>query len=173
MNMKNLTTKLFVLALLGAVLCIAQPATAGSEKYAFRLTEASSDTTLDLTELTEEKPLIFLVWSPECPHCQRHMPYVAALYKKLDLEEVNFVTCAVDAPVREALEYLESKNLSFPVLDGNKGELGSGFTSQGWPTTFVFAPGGRFVGWCDTSGPNYVTEVLDMLDHAKAEPAQN
>ena len=163
--------KTVLLALLGGLLFVAAPASAGSEKYAFTLTEAVSDTTLDLAELTQDKPLVFLVWSPECPHCQRHMPYVAALYKKLDLEQVNFVTCAVDAPVREALDYLESKDLSFPVLDGNKGELGSGFTSQGWPTTFVFGPGGSFIGWCDTTGPNYVTEVLDMLDHAK--PAQN
>ncbi|MCC7478717.1 TlpA family protein disulfide reductase [bacterium] len=170
--MTKLGKRMLLLALLAAVLCTAQAAWAGSEKYAFRLTEASSDTTLELDQLTEDKPLIFLVWSPECPHCQRHMPYVAALYKKLDLEQVNFVTCSVDAPVREAVEYLESKNLSFPVLDGNKGELGSGFTSQGWPTTFVFAPGGRFVGWCDTSGPNYVTEVLDMLEHARPESTQ-
>lgn len=167
MEMKRLSYILAAAALLIGLVSLTGPAQAGAEKYAFKLTEANTDQTFDLDELTADKPLVFLVWSPECPHCQRHMPYVAALYKKLDLDQVNFVTCAVDAPVRKALDYLASKDLEFPVLDGNGGELGSGFTSQGWPTTFVFSKGGKFVGWCDTSGPNYITEILDMVDHAE------
>jgi thiol-disulfide isomerase/thioredoxin len=160
----------YKLVLMGLLLAASLPLTASAasnDRYAFKLTEARSDNTMDLDKLTADKPLVFLVWSPECPHCQRQMPYVASLYGQVDQAEVNFYTCSVDAPVGTALDYLERKDLELPVLDGNKGQLGSGFTSLGWPTTFVFAAGGELVGWCDTTGTRYVDEVLSLVDKAK------
>jgi hypothetical protein len=94
------------------------------------------------------------------------MPYFAGLTKKLDLETTNVYTCSMGDSEQDAVEYLDNKGLDFPVFHGNGGYMSGGLTSNGWPTTFVFAPGGRFVGWCDTQGPSYITEVLDLLDKA-------
>ena len=72
------------------VLFFGAPAWAG-QPYDFSLTELTTEEELDLELLTDGKPLIVHVWAIDCPHCKLHMPYVAALYKKLDFDEVNFI----------------------------------------------------------------------------------
>jgi thiol-disulfide isomerase/thioredoxin len=134
--------------------------------YDFNLEELTTGEKLDFELLTTGKPLIFHVWSPECPHCQRHMPYLVAFYKKLDLGEVNFVSCSMGDSKTDAVNYAKQKKLEFPVLYGASGKISSTFSDKGWPTSFVFAPGGKLVGWCDTQSPSYVSEMLDLVDKA-------
>lgn len=122
---------------------------------------------LDRALLTDGKPLVMLAWAPDCPHCLTHMPYVAALFKKLDLEQVNFVTAVMADEADEALEYLEGKKLNWPVVYAPGGEFDDYFFDLGWPTTYVFAPGGEYAGYCDTPGPSYISETLDLLDEAQ------
>jgi len=154
-----------VLLLLASVLVFATSGTA-ADKYDFKLEEIRSGERLELADLTTDKALIFHIWSPECPHCQRHMPYVAGLHKKVDQETTNFYTCSMSENKQDAVDYLDGKGLDYPVFYGESGYLSGGLTSNGWPTTFVFAPGGKFIGWCDTQGPAYVTEVLELVDKA-------
>jgi thiol-disulfide isomerase/thioredoxin len=135
-------------------------------RYSFDLQELSTGQDLSMDLLTEGKPLIIHMWSPDCPHCQRHMPYLVGLYKKLDLDSVNFVTCAMGTDRRSASEYVRKKNLTFPVLYGEGGDISDSFSANGWPTTFVFAPGGKLVGTCDTQSSSYINEVLDLVDEA-------
>ena len=134
--------------------------------YSFKLREIRSDEQYTLDKLTEGKVLIFHVWSPECPHCQRHMPYVAALSKKIDPEQVNFYMCSMVTDSNEAVDYLDGKKLSLPCFCGPCGSMSDAFSSNGWPTSYVFAPGGKFVGWCDTQSPAYVDEMLALVDKA-------
>ncbi len=150
------------------VLCAVLLGTSGkaAEKYSFRLEEIRSGERMELADLTADKALVFHIWSPECPHCQRHMPYCAGLYKKLDLERVNFYTCSMSDDKESAVEYLDGKSLDYPVFYGPGGSMSDGLTGNGWPTTFVFAPGGKFIGWCDTQGPSYITEVLELVEKA-------
>jgi thiol-disulfide isomerase/thioredoxin len=155
-----------VLAALVAALTISTQATAEGYYY-FKLDELNTDVTMDRDALVKEKPLVIFVWSAECPHCKRQMPYVSALYKKLDIEEVNFVSVVVDKNKREIREYVEEKDLSFPVLDANSGEISDFYTEKGWPTTFVFGPGGKYVGLTDTTGTKYISEVLELIKDAK------
>jgi thiol-disulfide isomerase/thioredoxin len=145
--------------------CIA-PASAAGARYDFRLEEITTGETLNMAALCQDKPLVVHIWSPECPHCQRHMPYLVAFYRKLDLDRVNFVTCAMDAPRRSAENYIRDKHLAFPVLNGSSGKISDSFSANGWPTTYVFAPGGKLIGKCDTQSSSYVSEVLDLVDKA-------
>jgi len=142
------------------------PASAAGTRYDFKLEDIVSGQTFQMDQLDQDKPLIVHVWSPECPHCQRHMPYLVALYHKLDLDRVNFVTCSVAESRRSAEDYIRDKHLNFPVLYVAGGKITDSFTSKGWPTTFVFAPGGRLVGTCDTQSSSYVSEMLDLVDKA-------
>lgn len=158
------------LAVLAAGLVLALHAGAASSAgYSFKLREIRTDEQYTLDKLTEGKALIFHVWSPECPHCQRHMPYVAALSKKIDPEKVNFYMCSMVGDSSEAVDYLNGKKLELPCFCGPCGILSDAFTNNGWPTTFVFAPGGKFIGWCDTQSPAYVNEMLDLVDKALEE----
>lgn len=164
------TRRLWGLALLSFGLATAlfagMPGAAG---YSFKLREIRTDEQYTLDKLTEGKALIFHVWSPECPHCQRHMPYVAALSKKVDPETVNFYMCSMESDTGEAVDYLDGKKLELPCFCGPCGSLSDAFTNNGWPTSFVFAPGGKFIGWCDTQSPAYVNEMLELVDTALAE----
>lgn len=135
-------------------------------RYEFILKEIATDQELDNEVLTNGKPLVIHIWAPDCPHCKRHMPYVAALYKKIDVEVVNFVSCSMSNSKSETEKFIHDKKLEFPVLLESSGKIGDGFSEEGWPTTFVFAPGGEFVGWCDTNGPAYLTEVLELVEQA-------
>ena len=58
---------------------------------------------MNLEELTADAPLVFHIFSPDCPHCQRHMPYVKNLYGKLDGKAVNFLMYSVDSSQRGSL----------------------------------------------------------------------
>jgi thiol-disulfide isomerase/thioredoxin len=135
--------------------------------YDFKLEELNTDVTMERDALVKEKPLVIFVWSAECPHCKRQMPYVSALYKKLDIEEVNFVSVAIDKNRSAIKEYVDEKDLSFPVLTADSGEISDFYTEKGWPTTYVFAPGGKYVGLCETTGTKYIGEVMDMLEEAE------
>ena len=117
-------------------------------------------------------PSSIAVWGPDCPHCRVQMPYAAALYDRLDLAEVNYVTLSVSGTEDEISEYLDEHDLTFPVLWGESGEYGDGYEQEGWPTTFVFAPGGELTGWCDICGPAYLTEMMDLIAEAGGPPVR-
>jgi thiol-disulfide isomerase/thioredoxin len=156
-----------LLILAGVVTLLLISATAmAQDDYFFECEDLHSGETVSLDGLAEELPLIVHVWGPDCPHCRAHMPYTAALYDKLDLESVRFVALSITGEKDEIMEYVEERELEFPILYGEGGEFSELFEEQGWPTTFVFAPGGGFVGWCDTQGPSYITEMLALVDDA-------
>jgi thiol-disulfide isomerase/thioredoxin len=135
--------------------------------FFFELKDIESGAKLTMDELCDDKPLVVHVWAPDCPHCQRHMPYAVALYKKLDHDEVNYVTISMGESKQDALDYMAEKELPFVVLYAFSGTFGDGFSEDGWPSTFVFSKGGELVGMCDTTGPSYITEMLDLVADAK------
>ena len=144
-------------------------AEAARSDYSFSATELFSGESLDLEALTADAPLVFHIWSPDCPHCQRHMPYVKSLYGDLDGKAVNFLTYAVNSNSRDTQKFLESRKLSFPtVVDGN-GSFSELFKQDGWPTTVVLGKGGKLIGICDTNGPSYVQEVEDLIARAQEQ----
>lgn len=155
------------LCALGLLLVIVRPAAAADDAYDFELTELASGERLTFADLTYGVPLVIHVWGPDCPHCRVHMPYAVALYEKLDLTEVNYLMLSITGDEDEINDYLEERDLELPVLWGESGELGEGYEAEGWPTTFVFAPGGELVGWCDILGPAYVTQMLELIEQAK------
>jgi len=156
-----------LLILVAALLLVgAGPAAADSDDFDFELTEMYSDEVLTLEDLTYGMPLVVHVWGPDCPHCRVHMPYAMALYDKLDLETVNYMLLSVTGSTDEVRVFLEEREIELPVLIGDSGEYGDGFIEEGWPTTYVFAPGGEMVGWCDILGPAYITTMQDLIDQA-------
>jgi len=164
---KNRKAGLAAALVLWAVLLIPgfAPASAAASGFDFRAEEITTGETISMAQL-EDKPLVVHIWSPQCPHCQRHMPYFVAFVRKLDLDKVNLVTCAMDSPRSSAEDFIRERHLTFPVLYGNGGKVSDAFTAKGWPTTFVFAPGGKLIGTCDTQSSSYVSEMLDLVDKA-------
>jgi thiol-disulfide isomerase/thioredoxin len=153
-------------AALSAAWPCAAPAKPQAEPLSFKLPEIVSGKTFTQAQLSDGIPLVVHVWAPDCPHCIRHMPYTLALYKKLDLDAVNFVTISMSKEKQPVLDFIKEKDLPFPVLYEGSGELGPKYGDDGWPTTYVFAAGGKLVGICDTQGPSYITEVQDLVKRA-------
>lgn len=156
---------LIVLALT-ALAAAARPPKTWSDGYDFAAVELRSEQETSRATLTQGKALVLLAWSPDCPHCLTHMPYAAALVKKLDADQARFVTACLGGDADDALKYLKRKELDWPVLDGTHGEFAEGYYDAGWPVTYVFAPGGELAGTCETQGPSYIDEVLDLVNAA-------
>lgn len=160
-------------AVLLAAAMLSGAALASEPSYDFSLTELTSGEVLTLAALTDDRPLVVHVWGPDCPHCRVQMPYAAALYDRIDLDEINYVTLSITGSEDEIGEYLDEHELTFPVLWGESGEYGGGFEEEGWPTTFVFASGGEMIGWSDICGPAYLTEMLDLIAEAGGPPVRS
>jgi thiol-disulfide isomerase/thioredoxin len=158
---------LAVLLALAALMSAVQPPQKWGDGYDFQATELRSGKLASRESLTGGSALVLLVWSPDCPHCLTHMPYVAALLKKLDSSRAAFATASLDGKAEDALDYLNGKDLDWPVLFGDEGKFDDVYYDSGWPTTYVFAKGGKYIGYCDTSGPNYITDMLDLVDAAR------
>lgn len=151
-----------------------QEAGTSNTQFNFSLEEITQGGTLTFDELTQGKALVAPVWKRDCPMCKLQMPYVAGLYKALgegiqfngqtyNLENVNFMSICVATTRQNALSFVEEKGLEFPVLLEETGSLGGGYDGQGFPTTYVFAPGGNYIGWSDTAAPSYISEEIPTL----------
>lgn len=136
------------------------------DKYAFHLNAMVTDAELDKPSLTADRPLVLLVWAPDCPACLRHLPYAQALYRKLDLEQVNFVSLAISNDQEDVQTVMDEKGLDFPVMWSGSGKIGDGFEYDGWPTTYVFCQGGKLERMIESSGSAYITDVQDAIDDA-------
>ena len=159
---------LFAAALCLAGLALCLPALAHkTPDYAFDLDDMLSGENYTLDGITDGKPAVVLVWAVNCPHCMRHMPYVAALYKKLDTKKVNFVSISMGDKQDDAKKYAEEKELAFPVLDGSVGEISSCYEEEGWPATYVFFAGGKLKGLCVSTGAAYIRDVQELVDEAQ------
>jgi len=141
-------------------------AAAEEPDFSFDLPQLGTWDDYTFEDLTEELPLVIHLWGPDCPYCLAHMPYAAALYRKLDLDEVTYVSFSITGDKDDIAEYLDEHELSFLTLVGEDGEYGEGWEEEGWPTTYVFAPGAELIGWCDTVGPAYLTEMLELVEQA-------
>ncbi|MCB1219943.1 MAG: TlpA family protein disulfide reductase [Planctomycetales bacterium] len=137
--------------------------------YTFKAREIESGKMLEFSELTADKPLVLHVWAPDCPHCQRHMPYLSSLYKKLDHEKVNFVTYSVTGKTNDAQSFLKKRNLEFPTICLSNGSFSKDLKDGGWPNTMVFGVDGKLVGSCDINGPSYVETMEKLVEKAEEQ----
>jgi thiol-disulfide isomerase/thioredoxin len=158
----------------GLVLLMVGAANAQSNRntakdYSFKAREIESGQMLESAELILDKPLILHVWAPDCPHCQRHMPYLASLYKKLDMEKVNFVTYSVTGNSADALRFLEKRNLVLPTVCLSNGSFSKDLKDGGWPNTMVIGLEGKLVGSCDINGPTYVDTMVKLVEKAEEQ----
>ena len=160
------------LALLMFSAADAQGTRAREKDYSFKAREIESGKLLEFDELILDKPLILHVWAPDCPHCQRHMPYLSSLFKKLDLEKVNFVTYSVTGNTSDAQLFLQKRNLEFQTVCLSNGSFSKDLKDGGWPNTLVIGLDGKLVGSCDINGPSYVDTMVKLVEKAEEQYAE-
>ena len=158
-----------LLTMLSVGIASAQGRRSSEKDYSFKAREIESGKMLEFDELILDKPLILHVWAPDCPHCQRHMPYLSNLYKKLDLEKVNFVTYSVTGNSSDAQKFLQKRNLEFQTVCLSNGSFSKDLKDGGWPNTLVIGLDGKLVGSCDINGPSYVDTMVKLVEKAEAQ----
>ena len=138
-------------------------------KFDFQLDDLKGQGDVQMEELAE-RPLVVHVWAPDCPMCQRNMPFFKSVVSKVDLEQVNVVACSMRDRT-ETSDYVKQHQLEFPVLFKGHSQdyISDSFTDDGWPTSFVFAPGGELIGTCDAEGAAYEKQMLELIARAVAK----
>ena len=155
-----------VLALCGPAAHLASAGWEDEPEFDFQLDDLKRHGDVQMKELSD-KPLVVHVWAPDCPMCMRNMPYVKGTFQKLSKDEINFVACSMGEQEATAA-YARQHQLPFSVLykGHSKDYISESFTSDGWPTSFVFAPGGELIGTCDAQGTEYEKKMLELIGEA-------
>lgn len=95
------------------------------------------------------KVVILNFWATWCPPCLEEMPEFVKLQNEFGPKGLQFIGILTDDEADEAREFLKSKPLNYPVLDGSIGgrQLAEklGDTAGVLPISVVFDPNGKWV----------------------------
>lgn len=111
-------------------------------------TEAPNFTTTDLhgnrVRLNDYRgrPVLLRMWSPDCPHCRGEIPSVKHAYATLK-DSIVFLTVAVDAPTEEIRSFVQEREIPYPVLLDEQGEISSAYRVTAIPTSYLIGPDGK------------------------------
>jgi len=109
----------------------------------FKLITASGET-FD-TSFATGKPLIINFWASWCPPCRAEMPDFQKAFQ--EFTETDLVIAAVNATnqdsMTDVLAFIDSNQLSFPILLDQTGSLTRTYNVYSLPTTFFIDRDGR------------------------------
>jgi peroxiredoxin len=113
-------------------------------------TEAPDFTTTDLrgnrVRLSDYRgrPVLLRMWSPDCPHCRGEIPSVKHAYATLE-DNLVFLTVAVNTPTEEIRSFVQEREIQYPVLLDEEGEIASSYRVTAIPTAYLIGPDGTIV----------------------------
>lgn len=112
---------------------------------------APNFTLMDLNEIEYElasfegKIVILNMWASWCKPCQYEMPAMQAVYEKYKGEDV--VLLAVNNTFQDSLpdveNFVQSNQLTFPILLDISGEVSNLYQVQALPSTYFIDPSGK------------------------------
>lgn len=102
--------------------------------------------------IKENKPIIIHFWATWCPTCK----FEAANIEKIS-KDYEVITIAVQSGNKKDIEnYLKKNNLSFNVVNDDKGFYSNMFNIEAFPTTFIYDKNKKLrfseVGYTSTLG---------------------
>jgi len=94
--------------------------------------------TVNLAEMSQDRPLLVYVWATWCGVCRYTTPSVAAMAEQGD----NVVTVALRSGDNATLSrWLEKKKYTMPVVNDEQGQLSRAWQIQVTPTLVVMSKG--------------------------------
>ena len=133
--------KLILLPLLALVLLVAgcsptstQGIKIGNQAPSFQLHNLDGEL-VSLSDFQGE-PVLINFWATWCPPCRAEMPYLQQIYEEWLERGLVLLAVNIGESSSEVAEFMQSYNLSFPVLLDTKQEISQKYNVRGIPTTF-------------------------------------
>ena len=82
------------------------------------------------------KPVLINFWATWCPPCRSEMPYIQEIYEEWSGKGLVVLTINMGEKPPQVEEFLESQNLSLPVLLDTGKNVAQKYNVQFIPTTF-------------------------------------
>lgn len=148
------------------------------DDYAFKLPTIDGASDLSFADLAASgEPFAIFFWRTDCPLCHMQMPYAQQLQRLIEEGSVKLrlVSICLDDNARDALPFIEEKELTFTVLhDGHGRRTESRYHAKdiGLPLTYAFKKDGEFVDYLSGFRAGYAKAVLQLLDIPLPEELQ-
>jgi len=94
-------------------------------------------------DLTSDKPTLFVFWEVWCPHCQREVPKMEALYESLKdqgLQVVGITRITKSATEEKVRGFIEEHKIEYPIAKED-GSVAQFFNVSGIPAAAVMKGG--------------------------------
>jgi len=100
-------------------------------------------------------------WAPWCPSCIQEMPELATLQQRhKDLQVIGVAVMYKNR--KEVTDMATKQSLPYPVVFGNEDTAGDFGGLDGLPTSFLYSPSGKLVGY--HQGPLTQNEVEQAIE---------
>ena len=90
---------------------------------------------VSLSEL-RGKPVLINFWATWCPSCRSQMPYLEQIYQEWSNKGLVLLTIDVGESASRVRQFMQSNNLSLPVLLDTRQVVARKYNIMGYPTTF-------------------------------------
>jgi cytochrome c-type biogenesis protein len=100
-----------------------------------------------------EGKVVFLnFWATGCPPCQKEIPHIIDLYEENSNDNVVILTVVnpngfLEKDIDYIMAYIEDKDIPFPVLFDNTGEIFDSYGISSIPTTFMVTDSSKVFGY--------------------------
>lgn len=106
----------------------------------------------------------FTTW---CGYCEEEMPDFQKIHEKYKDEDVAILAINVQQDSKEisidgVLEWVEERNLTFPVLFDEDGTATDNYYISGYPTTYVIDKEGYVIGYVNAMNEEMLEKLISM-----------
>lgn len=131
--------------------------------------ERLSDSKKVTLEEYKGKTILLNFWATWCPPCIAEMPSLERLYQANKDKDFVVIGIATQDSKNDVQDFINSSNISFPILLDSMGELTRKLEIGGFPETFLFDKEGRFKLINDPKNGELVFRVIGERDWGQAK----
>jgi len=109
-------------------------------------------------------------WATWCEPCEREMPAMERLYRRLQRDRFELIAIAIDDEAAKVAEFAARYGLSFPIALDHGKAVATAYQTMGVPESLLVDRDGRvverYVGPREWDAPEYVARIEALLEPA-------
>jgi len=90
-------------------------------------------------------PVVLSFWTTWCPYCRKQTPVLVAANQLTTTDHIQFIGINVNESVTAVESYIQTENISYPILLDADGEVANNYAVRGYPTTYFLDADGHIV----------------------------